>query len=357
MPVPTHYGSLHIPEGYIPPAVNPPVVPQEVISSTTESEYWRRPVPPQHGHHPSQGHYRRPSQSHTPVQPVNPGVMPHRPFTEPTTSSGVSTLLPSPPFKPFQPLPAIVRTKPPTPPPKLLDLAPYRETLSYLSQPSPDCRTKALEIIQNRDRRDIHRAREEWRRQDELREKAIKEKKEERQRIISGGNTINAPTMQTVTALVVDPATAQQPPPPPKKEKRSFWKKLLHPGKSDRNKQQTATQRTVLANGPVVIPIGPQQVLPSIPGVVLPAQMTGQPQTSSSSTDQSYGHPVQPMPAPPVVPISPARTHTGPVIPGAIGPQVVMPSPFLQPTARSTTPNISPPPNAAFYTIPASTNV
>lgn len=356
MPAPTHYGSLHIPEGYIPPSVNPPVVPPEVISSTTESEYWRRPGPPQHGHHPSQGHYRRPSRSHTPVQPVNPAVMPSQPFTEPTTSTRTSSLS-SPPFKPFRPLPEITRTRPPPPPPRLLDLAPYRDSLSYLSHPSPGSKTEALEIIRNRDRRDIHRAREEWRREDEARARTIREKKEERERIISGANTINAPTMQTVTALVVDPATAQQPPPPPKKEKKSFWKRLLRPGKSDRNKQQPAVNRTVLANGPVVIPIGPQQVLASIPGVVGPVQMTSQSQTSSSLTDQSSGSTLQPTSAPPVIPISPGRTRTGPVIPGAIGQQSPMPSPFLHPTGRSTSPDISPPPTAAFFTMPAPINV
>jgi len=354
MPVPTHYGSLHIPDGYIPPSVNPPVIPQEVITPTTDSEYWRRAGHPQHPHYPSQSHHRRPSQSHPPVQPVNPIVMPPQPFTEPTTSTRTSSLR-SPPFKPFQPLPEIPRTKPPTPPPKLLDLPPYRDTLSHLSHASPASKTKALEIIQNREKRDIRRAHEEWKEQDEKREKAIKEKKEERERLISGASTISAPTMQTVTALVVDPTTAQQPPPPPKKEKRSFWKKLLHPGKSDHSRQQPAARQPMtVANGPVIIPIGPQQVLPSIPGVVVPMQMPSQ---SYTSTHPNPVHVVQQTPAPPVIPVSPGRMRAGGVIPGTPGPPAAMPSPLLQPTARSTTPGISPPPNAAFFSIPAATNL
>lgn len=356
MPAPTHYGSLHVPDGYIPPSVNPPVVPQEVISSTTDSEYWGRAGHLQHPHHPPQSHHQRPSQSHPPVQPVNPAVMPPtvmppQPFTEPTTSTRTSTFR-SPPFKPFQPLPEIPRTKPPTPPPKLLNLPPYTDTLSYLSHPSPASKNKALEIIENKEKRDIHRAREEWKKQDEEREKAIKEKREERERLISGASTISAPAMQTVTALVVDPTTAQQPFPPPKKEKKPFWKKLLHPGKSDRGRpEHPAAKHPVLANGPVIIPIGPQQVLPSIPGVVMPMQTSSQSYTSSSSTHQSPGHVTQPTPA--VIPVSPGRGYAGGVIPGA----TAMPSPFLQPTARSTTPDTSPPPTAAFFSIPAAVNV
>ena len=356
MPIPTHYGSLHIPEGYIPPSLNPPVVPHEVRTPTTDSEYWRRAGHPEHPRRPSQSHHRRPSQSRPPVQPVNPAVMPPQPFTEPTTSTRTSSFR-SPPFKPFQPLPEIPRTKPPTPPPKVLDLPPYRDTLSYLSNPTPDIQARAFEIIQNREKRDIHRAREEWMKQDQEREKAVKEKKEERERLISGASTISAPTMQTVTALVVDPTTAQQPPPPPKKEKKSFWRKLLHPGKSDHSRQQPAAKQPTVASGPVIIPIGPQQVLPSIPGVVVPMPMPSQSYTSSSPTYQNTEHDVQPTPAPAVIPVSPGRMRTGPVIPSAVGTPVFMPSPFLQPIARSTTPGISPPPTAAFFSIPATTNM
>lgn len=355
MPVPAHYGSLHIPDGYIPPSVNPPVVPQEAVTSTTDSEYWGRAGHSQH-RHPSQSHHRRPSQAHPPVQPVIPTVMPPQPFTEPTMSTRTSSLR-SPPFKPFQPLPEIARTKPPTPPPKLLDLPPYKDTFAHLSHPTPRSKEKALEIIQNREKRDIHRAREEWRKEDEEREKAIKEKKEERERLISGASTISAPTMKTVTALVVDPTATQQPPLPPKKEKKSFWRKLLHPGKSSRSRQQPAASQTAVANGPVIIPIGPQQVLPSIPGVVMPVQVPGQSYTSTLPMDQNPGHVAQPMPAPPVIPVSPGRMRTGGVIPGPVQPSVAMPSPFLYPIVRSTTPDTSPPPTAAFFSIPATVSL
>jgi hypothetical protein len=351
MPIPTHYGSLHIPEGYIPPSVNPPVVPRDVITPTTDSEYWRGAGHQQHPRRPSQSHYRRPSQSHPPVQPVNPGVIPSHPFTEATTSTMTSSFR-SPPFKPFQPLPEVIRAKPPPPPPKLLD------TFSHLSHPSPESKNKALEIIKNRDKRDISRTHEEWRRKDAEREKAIRETKEARQRLISGASTINAPTMQTVTALVVDPTTAQQPPPPPKKEKKSFWRKLLHPRKYGHRRQQPAAEQATVANGPVIIPIGPQQVLPSIPGVVVPVEIHNQSYpTSSSSTDQDSRHAMQPMQTPAVIPVSPGRRRTHSVIHGAVGTPMAMPSPFLQPTARSTTPNISPPPTAAFFSIPPTINV
>ncbi|KAF9651239.1 hypothetical protein BDM02DRAFT_3127165 [Thelephora ganbajun] len=359
VPVTTQYGSLHIPEGYIPPSVNPPVVPQDVISSTTDSEYWRRAVPSQHPNRPLQSHYRRPSQSRPPVQPVTPAVMPLQPFTEPISSSQTSSF-PSPPFKPFQPLPEIRRSKPPTPPPKLLDLAPYRETLPYLSHPSPASKNKALEIIQNKEKTDIHRAHEEWKKQDEEREKVIREKKEERERLISGTNTIRAPTMQTVTALVVDPTTIQPPlllpPPLPKKEKKSLWKRLFQSGKSDHSKQQTAMKQPAQATGPVVIPIGPQHVLSSIPGIVVPMQAPSQYSSSSSSTHQSPGHVARPTPTPAVVPVIPGMMYSG-VIPEAVGPPVVMPSPSVRPKVRSTTPDISPPPTAAFFSIPRAVNV
>ena len=352
MPVPelAQYGSLHIPAGYIPPSVNPPVVPQDVISSTTDSEYWRA-AHPQHSLHPSQSHHhRRPSQSHPPVQPIKPTVMPPQPFTEPTTSTRTSSVR-SPPFKPFQPLPEIPRTRPPTPPPKILNLPPYSDTLSYLSHPSPKSRNEALEIIRNKEKTDIHRAREEWRKQDEKRERTIREKKEERERLISGGSTIRAPTMQTVTALVVDPSTVPQPPPPPKKEKRSLWKKLFQPRKSHHSKGQLQPAQ---ANGPVIIPIGPQQVLPSIPGVMGPVEVSSQSYSSSSPTLQNPGHGMKPTPSPGVIPVSPRVRYTSGVIPNGAGSSMAMPSPFLH---RSTTPDTSPPPTAAFFLTPAAINV
>jgi len=353
VPVTTEYGSLHIPDGYIPPTVNPPVVPHDVISSTTDSEYWRRPAPhSQHHHHPSQGHYRRPSQSHPPVQPVNPAVIPSRPFPEPMTSTMTSSLR-SPPFKPFQPLPEFTLTKPPTPPPKLLDTPPYRETLRYLSNPSHDVKSEALEIIRNPEKTDIDRAHREWRKQDEQREKLVREKKEERERLISGGSAIRAPTMQTVTALVVDPTTVPQPPPPPRKEKKPFWRKLFRSGRSDHSKRQGAAQ----TDGRVIIPIPPQQVLPAIPGVVVPMPESSQSHTSSSPRHQSHGHGLQPTPAPAVIPVSPGRRYTGGVIPDGVGPPGFVPSPFLRPPVRSTTPAISPPPTAAFFSFPAPVNV
>ena len=206
-------------------------------------------------------------------------------FTEQTTSNGTSTL-PSPPFKPFQPLPEIPWTKPPTPPPKLLDLPPYRDTLSYLSHPTPKIRSKALEIIRDREKTDIHRVREEWKRQDGEREKAVREKEGERERLIGGASTVRAPNMQTVTALVVDPAAMPQPPPPPppKKEKKPFWRKLF---------QSSHSRQPAPTNGPVIIPIPPQQVLPSVPGGVVPMQEPSQSHTSSSTTHQSPRHAVR----------------------------------------------------------------
>ena len=360
MPIPMHYGSLHIPDGYIPPSVNPPVVPRDVTTPTTESEYWRRAGYPQHPRRPSQSHYRRPSQSHPPVQPVNPAVMPPQPFTEPMTSTRTSSLT-SPPFKPFQPLPELTGTKLPTPPQKLLDLPPYRETLSHLSKATSMEKVRAVEILQNSEERNIKRAREEWKKQDEEREKAIREKREERDRLISGVSTISAPTMQTVTALVVDPTTAQQPPPPPKKEKKSFWRKLFRPGKSKHSRQQPAATQHTVANGHVIIPIAPQQVLPSIPRVAVPVPQPASSQSytsSSSSTYQNPGYVAQPTSAPPVIPVSPGRTYTSGVMPDAGGQQVPVPSPFLRQRVGSTTPDNSPPPPAGpFFSIPGTVNV
>lgn len=354
MPVPmtTQYGSLHIPDGYIPPSVNPPVIPED-----PSSRYWSRPTRSQHHpQYPSQGHYRMPSRSHSPVQPINPILVAPPPFPEPTSSVPTSSL-PSPPFKPFQPLPEIRRIKPPTPPPKLLELAPYRDTFSHLSHPSPDSRSRALEIIQNREKTDIHRVHEEWRKRDEEREKIIREKKEERERLISGASTITAPTMQTVTALVVDPTNIQQPPPPPRKEKKPFWRKFFHPNRSEYHREQSATTLHTQAHGPVIIPIGPQQALPSIPGVVVPVQIASQTQSSSSTTMQSSGRVAQPTLTPAVIPVSPRMRHTGGVVPDAVGPPVIMPSPYVQRTVRSTTPDILPPPTAAFFSIPAPVRV
>ena len=355
MPVTAQYGSLHVPEGYIPPTVNPPVVPQDVISPRPDPDYWKRAgQSQQHQRHPSQSHHRRPSQSHPPIMSVNPPVMPvPRPFSEPTSTTVTSTLA-SPPFKPFQPLPVIERAKPPTPPPKLLDITPYRETLSYLSRPTEACRTKALEILQNKDLTDVERAHEEWRKQDEEREKFIREKKEERRRLVDGASTIRAPTMQTVTALVVDPTTMQQPPPPPKKDKRPLWRKLFRSGKSDHNKRQLDAQQSAQASGPVIIPIGPQQVLPSlpsVPGVVVPMQMPSSSRSSSSRTHDSPGRFAQPTSTPAVIPVTPGRTY-GRAMPSPAGRPVGMPSPSHHLPRRSTTPDVSPPPTAAFYSIP-----
>ena len=352
MPMTGQYGSLHIPDGYIPPSVNPPVIPED---HTTNSRFWRGPAHPQHHpRYPPQGHHRIPSQSHSPIQPVNPVIMTPRPFTERTSSVPTSSIppLPSPPFKPFQPLPEIRRIKPPTPPPKLLELAPYRDTFSHLSHPTPTSRSRALEIIRGGENTDIQLAHEEWRRRDEEREKFIKEKKEERERLVSGASTIAAPTMQTVTALVVDPANMQPPPPPPMKEKKPFWRKLFNSNKSDRHRQQPTTALPTRANGPVIIPIGTQQVLPSIPGVVVPVQIASQTQSSSSPTLQSSRHAAQPTPTPTVIPVSPGVRRTGGVIPNATGPPVAGPSLWTQQAVRSTTPDISPPPTAAFYSIP-----
>ena len=327
VPMTAQYGSLHIPEGYIPPSVNPPVVPRDVVSPRTDPDYWKRPAHShQHQRRPSQSHQRVPSRSHTPVVSVDAPVMP-QPFSQPTTST--MTSFSSPPFRPFPPPPDFTRSKPPTPPPKLLDLPPYRERLDYLSNPTVAIRAEALEIIQDRGKRDIHRANEEWKRQDEERKKAIQEKKEERDRLISGRSTIRAPTMQTVTALVVDPTTSRGAPPPPAKEKKSFWKKLFKPGRSDQSGQM---------NGRVIIPISPQQVLPSLPGAVV--RMPVPSQSQSSQTLHGHGYVPQPTPAPAVTPRS---THGG----GAVTPG---PSPFL----RSTTPDVTPPPTAAFFSIPAS---
>ncbi|KAF9780041.1 hypothetical protein BJ322DRAFT_1084297, partial [Thelephora terrestris] len=137
VPVPAQYSSLRIPDGYIPPSVNPPVVPHDAPSPTTDSGHWRRPPHSgYHPHHPSQIHHRRPSQSHPPVHPVNPAVIPSRHFPEPTSSTPTSTLR-SPPFKPFEPLPDLRRPGPPPPPPKIFDNAPYRDMFSHLSHPSP----------------------------------------------------------------------------------------------------------------------------------------------------------------------------------------------------------------------------
>jgi hypothetical protein len=352
MPVPmtAQYGSLHIPDGYIPPSVNPPVVPED---PTAGSRYWRRPAHSQHPHYPLQGHHRMPSRQHSPVQPVNPVMMTPRPYAEAMSSIPTSSF-PSPPFKPFEPLPEVRRVKPPTPPPKLLELAPYRDAFSYLSHPTPNSRSLALEIIQNREKTDIHRAHEDWRRRDEERERIIKEKKEERERLISGAR-IAAPTMQTVTTLVVDPTNIQQPPPPPpRKEKKPFWRKLFHSTRSDHNRQQpSGSTLPTQANGPVIVPFGPQQMLPAVPGVVVPVQIGSQSQSSSSPTLQNSGQFAQPTPGPAVIPVSPGSRYTRGVIPDAVGPPVVLPSPFIQQTVRSTTPDISPPPTAAFYSIPA----
>lgn len=339
------YGSLHIPDGYIPPSVNPPVIPED----PTASRHWRRPShSPHHPQYPSQGHRRMPSGPGSPSHPVDPVIIAPRPFTD-ATSSVPTSVFRSPPFKPFQPLPDIRRTKPPTPPPKLLELAPYRDAFSHLSHPSPESRSKALEIIQNREKTDIRRAHEEWRQRDEERERIIREKKEERERLVSGASTIRAPTMQTVTALVVDPTNMQQPPPPPRKEKRPFWRRLFHSNKPEHNRQPPATTVPTHANGPVIIPFGPQQALPSVPGVVVPVQIASQSQSSSSPTLQNSGHVGQPTQAQTINPVTPGTMHTRGVIPDAVGPPVVMPSPF----ARTTTPGYPPPDTAAFRYIPS----
>jgi hypothetical protein len=348
VPVTAQYGNLHIPDGYIPPAVNPPVVPQDVISPRTDPDYWRRAGhSPQYRRPPSQNHHRRPSQSHPPVQPVNPPVMPSLHYSDPTSGTLTSSFS-SPPFKPFQPLPEIRRTKPPTPPPKLLELAPYRDAFPDLSRPTPTSRARALEIIQNTERTDIQLAQEEWRRQDEEREKIIQEKREERERLISGASTIRAPTMQTVTALVVDPTNVQPPPPPPK-EKRSLWKRLFRPGRSSHSDQQSTARQPTQANGANIIPIDAQFVLPSIPGLVVPMPVPNDPQPSSSQTQSSPRHVAQPTPTP-VIPGRSGTIRSG-ALPNSVGPQVVMPSPFLQHVHRSTTPDHSPP-NAAFNSMP-----
>ena len=413
MPVPmtAQYGSLHIPDGYIPPSVNPPVVPQDVISPRTDTDDWRRPVQPHHQRRPSQVHYRVPSSSQPPVIPMNPSVIPPQPFSQPTLSNETPSLS-SPPFKPFKPLPVIARTSPPTPPPKMVELPTYKVKTPILDKPTETVKREADEIIHNKAKTDIQRAHEEWKRQDEEREKVIREKKEERDRLISGASTIRAPTMQTVTALVVDPATVQQPPPLPKKEKRSLWSKLFRSGKSDHRKQQQLAAKqavhTVQANGPVVIPIGPQHVLPSIPGVVMHVQEAPGQSSSSGTSDspsrshsghspgrshsghspgrsqsgrnpvrspgrthsvhspgrshsghnpgRSPGHVFQQMPTPAVIPTTPGSRYGG-AMPNAVGPQVVMPSPYLYPGQRSTTPEISPPSNAAFFSFPSPTRM
>ena len=407
MPVPmtTQYGSLHIPDGYIPPSVNPPVVPQDVISPLTDTDDWRRPVQPHlHQQHPSPSHYRIPSSSHPPVIPMNPSAMPQpQPFSQPASITETSSFS-SPPFKPFKPLPVIARTKPPTPPPKMMELPTYQAKSPSLAKPTETVKSEAREIIHNKAKTDIQRAHEEWKKQDEERERVIREKKEERERLISGGSTIRAPTMQTVTALVVDPSTVQQPPPPPKKEKRSLWSKLFRSGKSDHKKQQSAAKQPVhmvQTAGPVVIPIGPQHVLPSIPGVVMHVQETPS-QSSSSGTHRnpgqgqghspgrshsghspgrshsghspgrshsghspgrshsghnpgrspgrSPGHVFQPIPTPAIIPTTPGSRYGG-VMPNRQS--VGMPSPFIYQGQRSTTPEISPPPNAAFFSVPS----
>ena len=53
------------------------------------------------------------------------------------------------------------------PPSKLLGLAPYGDTVSHLTHPSPARETKALEISQNKEKTDGRRAHEEWEQQDE----------------------------------------------------------------------------------------------------------------------------------------------------------------------------------------------
>jgi len=398
MPVPmtaTQYGSLHIPDGYIPPSVNAPVVPQDVISPITDPDDWRRPVQPHHHQRqPSQGHYRVPSSSQPPVIPINPSVMP-QPFSQPTLSTETSSFS-SPPFKPFKPLPVIARTKPPTPPPKMMVLPTYKARSPYLVKPMETVKTEAQEIIHNKAKTDIQRAHEEWLRQDEEREKVIKEKREERERLISGASTIRVPvpTMQTVTALVVDPTTVQQPPPPPKKEKRSLWAKLFRSGKSDHKKRQLAAKQPVQTVQANVIPIGPH-ALPSIPGVMMHVQEASISQSSSSGTHhspgrgqgrspgrshsghspgrshsghspgrshsghnpgrspgRSPGHIFQPTPTPAVIPTTPGSRYGG-VMPNTPGPRMGMPSPYLYQGQRSTTPEISPPPNAAFFSFPS----
>ena len=364
MPVPmtTQYGSLYIPDGYIPSSVNPPVVPHDAPMPRPDPANWRVPThSPRHSQDHSQGHYRRPSQPYPPVQPDEPGVIPFQAYTGRTTTTATSATIASPPFKPFEPLPEIRRSKPPTPPPKLLDLAPYRETFAHLSNPSPSSRHRALEIVHNKDKTDIGRAHEEWRRQDEERERVIREKKEQRERLVSGANTIQAPTMQTVMALVVDPTNLQQPlvpqsqlpqpPPLPPKEKKPFWRKFFHPGgrPAEHTVRQVVPVTTMPVptqmSGPVMIPLGPQHALPSVPGVVVPVQIVSQSQTSSSPTQQSSSQIPDPNPAPPVIPRSPSRRYPGGAMPDAVGPPVVMPTPFM----GSTTPKDRPPPTAAFF--------
>ena len=337
----------------MPPSVIRPVIPEGVNPPAADPGFWSRP--PLSRDYTSQAPHRMPSQSHPPPQMVNPAVMPSRPYTEPTTSSPTSSSsFSSPPFKPFQPLPEIRRSKPPTPPPKLLDLPPYRDTLSHLSHPTPGIRSEALEIIRDREKTNIHKAHEEWRKQDERRERIIREKKEERERLISGASTIRAPTMQTVTTLVVDPTTVRQapPPPPPPKEKRPFWRRLFHSGRPNNSQRQPMMSQPLQANGHVVIPIDPQHAITTIQGVVVPMQVPSQPQTSSSSTWQGSGDVPQTQ-APPVIPVTPGRRYSSNVIPGAVGPQVAMPSPSVYPKRRSTTPDFTPPPTAAFFSIPA----
>lgn len=397
----TQYGSLHIPDGYIPPSVNPPVIPQDVISPMTDPNDWRRPVQsPHHQRTPSQNHYRIPSSSHPPVIPINPSVMPqpqpfaHQPYSQPTSSAEISSFS-SPPFKPFKPLPVIARTKPPTPPPKMVALPTYKAKSPYLVKPMETVKTEAQEIMYNKAKRDIQSAQEEWERQDEEREKVIREKREERERLINGTSAIRVPvpTMQTVTALVVDPTTVRQLPPPPKKEKRSLWAKLFRSGKSNHKKRQLVAEEPVQTIQANVIPIRPQHVVPSIPGVMMHVQETPTSSRSSSSgthsspatghsghspgrsnsghgpgrsnsghspgrshsgrsPGRSPGHLFQSMPTPAVIPTTPGSRYGG-AMPNAVGQPMGTPSPFIYQGQRSTTPEISPPPNAAFFSFPS----
>jgi len=134
------------------------------------------------------------------------------------------------------------------------------------------------------------------------------------------------------------------------------------------------------ANGPVVIPIDPQHVLPSIPGVMVhhhthedsthssssntqdsssrstsrhspgPSRTLSPGRSHRNSPGRSPGHIYQPTPTPAVIP--PGSRYAG-MMPNAVGQTKGMPSPYLYQGQRSTTPEISPPPNAAFYSIPS----
>jgi hypothetical protein len=156
--------------------------------------------------------------------------------------------------------------------------------------PSPNTHARVIEIIENPEQTNIDNLKEQWKKQDEEREKQIREKREQRDKLLSGALPIVPQVARSIsTSISTDP----RPPPKPKKTRKSLFDSLFR-RRDDQNPYTDAT-----AANPATVP--PVHMMSSVPSnsismptpTVIPSPYLSSPLQAMGSTTPPFSPPHQ----------------------------------------------------------------